>query len=84
MNNRTQQRFDKSIREAVETTRAAKALESAAKTAAKKRRYALEIPRIEALIERGATTSGRVLTKPEINDLRDMLDFRKKVVGTCA
>ncbi len=80
MNNRIQQRFDKSIREAVATTHAVKERESAAYIEKKKRRYALEIPRIEALIERGATNSGRVLTKAEIKELRSMLKHRQQLV----
>ena len=84
MNNRIQQRFDKSIREAVETTHAVKERESAAYLEKKKRRYEQEIPRIKELIERGATKSGRVLSKDEIKELRSMLKHREALVGTCA
>ncbi len=81
MNNKIQQRFDRSIREAVELTHAVKERESAAYIEKKKRRYLAEIPRIEALIERGATKNGRVLTNDEIEELKSMLKFRKGIVG---
>jgi phosphoglycerate-specific signal transduction histidine kinase len=80
MNNKIQQRFDKSIREAVATTHAVKERESAAYVERKIRRYEQEIPRIRALIERGATRSGRVLSKAEIKELRDMLKHKEAVV----
>lgn len=80
MNNRIQQRFDKSIREAVETTHAVKERESAAYVEQKLRRYEQEIPRIKALIERGATRSGRVLSNAEIQELRDMLKHKETAV----
>ena len=84
MNNRIQQRFDKSIREAVATTKAAEERKARAYQAKVCARYKQEIPRLEALIERGATMSGRVLTKQELKELREMLDHRKQIVGTCA
>ena len=82
MNNRTQQRFDKSISEAVAVTHAVKERESAAFVARKKRRYEQQIPRIKEMIERGATRSGRVFSKDEIKELRAMLEFREVIVGT--
>ena len=84
MNNRTQQRFDRSIRDAVSTTEAVKEREAAAYLEKKRRRYAKEIIQIEALLQRGSTKSGRVLAKKEMKELREMLEFRKQFVGTCA
>lgn len=81
MNNRTQQRFDKSIREAIAVTEAAKAAESAAGLERRKARARLEIPRIEKLIADGKTKSGAALSKADIKELRAMLDHRQKLIS---
>lgn len=80
MNNRTQQRFDKSIREAVATTQAVKDRESAAGFRKRQERAQLEIPRIEKLIAEGKTRSGEALSKDDIKELRTMLDHRQKLI----
>lgn len=81
MNNRTQQRFDKSIRAAVVKTGATKAQESAEGLKRRQARARLEIPRIEKLISDGKTKSGAVLSKADIKELRAMLDHRQKLVS---
>lgn len=81
MNNRTQQRFDKSIREAVATTEAVKASESAAGLKRRQAKALREIPRIEKLIADGKTASGAPLSKDDIKELRAMLDHRQKLLS---
>lgn len=81
MYNKVQQKFDKSIREAVEATAAAKERESAIGLEKRKRRAALEIPRIEKLIADGKTRSGTPLSKDQIKELREMLEHRQKLIS---
>ena len=81
MNNRTQQRFDKSIREAVTATEVVAARESVAGLRKRQVRARLEIPRIEKLIADGKTKSGAALSKADIKELRAMLDHRQKLIS---
>lgn len=81
MNNRIQQRFDKSIREAVATTEAVKAADSASGMRRRQERAKREIPRIEKLIAEGKTSSGAVLSKAEVKELKAMLDHRQKLIS---
>ena len=81
MYNRTQQRFDKSIREAVAVTESVKDAESAAGLMRRQERARREIPRIEKLIADGRTSSGAILSKTDIKELGAMLDHRQKLIG---
>lgn len=80
-NNRVQQRFDKSIRQAVATTASVKAAESAGAIRKRQDRARREIPHIEKLISEGKTSSGAVLSKADIKELRAMLDHRQKLIS---
>lgn len=80
-NNRTQQRFDKSIRDAVAASNEAKERASMEGLKRRQHRARLEIPRIEKLIADGKTSSGAVLSKADIKELRVMLDHRQKLIS---
>ena len=81
MNNRTQQRLDKSIREAVSASDRAQKAESAAGLKRRQHKARLQIPRIEKLIADGKTSSGAVLSKADIKELKAMLDHRQKLIS---
>lgn len=81
MNNRTQQRFDKSIREAVASVENARERESAISLERRRKRAALEIPRIEKLISDGKTSNGSLLSKADIKELRSMLKHRQMLIS---
>lgn len=79
-NNRVQQRFDRSIRDAVEETRAAAEVRSAGRAAARKEKIRAQVPVIERMLERGRTSSGAELAPEQLAELRTMLEQYQRLL----
>lgn len=81
MNNRIQQRFDRSIREAVAETKRVQERERQARMQRHIEQAAKMIPAVEKMLATGMAR-GVALTAEQIATLRDMLKQKKQIVGT--
>ena len=84
MNNRTQQRFDRSIREAVQTTQAAQAAGKAVAETERLARHQAQarylLPAIERILRR-KSNGGVPLTRDELKELRARRADYRRLLG---